>query len=637
MPYRFLISAFEGRRLHAVGGLTFQSMRALAGSLFVPLALWLLVGCHSENGQAEAVGRVQAEKAKIRLPAAKADLTVGSGDRHDIASLAASVSPSFFDVAARSGVDFQFYADAVPGRYFLPEVMGGGLGWCDFDRDGRLDLYVANGRPLNVTREDAARVASVPTETNRLYRQLEGGRFEEVAGLAAVDDDGYGQGIAAGDFDADGFVDLFLTNYGANVLFRNNGDGSFSDATSIAGVGDDRWGTSCLWFDADNDRLLDLYVANYMNVTPESHKRCTYAGKPGYCGPGSYEGVPNLLYLNRGDGTFIAAEQELGFTAEAGGKSLAVVAIDIGTDLIPEIYVANDMESNFLFARENDSASIRYGEIAKEAGCAFSGDGMNEASMGIACGDFDGDGRPDLFLTHYFRAKNTLYRNLGGMLFADESRASRVASATFETLGFGTVAGDFDRDGDLDLFMANGHVLGPEQSPNEMHPQLLQNDGRGQFSDVSEGCGDYFAAKMIGRGVAAADYDSDGDVDIAVSHLDRPLALLRNDTLDGRFIGFELVTEDRIPPVGGRLRVRAGESVRTYPVTAGGSYLSSSDDRIFAGLGDETGPVTVEVFWPSGQTHRWDGLEADRYWRLFSTGRPPAQMAEDSANGHKLH
>ncbi len=253
--------------------------------------------------------------------------------------------------------------------------------------------------------------------------------------------------------------------------------------------------------------------------------------------------------------------------------------------------------------------------------------------MGIACGDLDGDGRPDLYLTHYHHTKNTFYRNLGGLLFDDQSRRSGIAEATYERTGFGTVAADFDRDADLDLFAANGHVLGPEQRPFEMEPGLLQND-EGQFSDASSMAGSYFRTKVLGRGAASADFDDDGDIDLAVSHLDHPLALLANESDPaGPFVGFELMTEDRLPPVGGRIRVEVNGRTWVLPVVAGGSYLSSSDRRLFIGLGKEDGPLAIEVFWPSGEISRYEGFEPNAYWRIYESGRPPERHKISTPKG----
>jgi hypothetical protein len=536
--------------------------------------------------------------------------------------------PRFEEVASTAGIDFTYFNDEVPDRYFLPEVMGGGVAWIDFDGDRRLDLYLTNGAPLK--NPDASQTEHV----NRLYRNLGQGRFASVGTLAEVADGGFGQGCAVGDFDADGFADLYVTNYGRNLLLRNNGDGTFSDATEAAGVGDSRWGTSALWLDLNHDQQLDLYVVNYLNVSWENYQVCELGGIPCYCGPGQYEGEPDCVYLSQGDGTFVESAQALGMVG-ADGKGLAVAAVDFDGDLRPEIYVANDMAANYLFTR-GDSREIgsptspEYRDVAVRAGCAVSDNGQNEASMGVACADFDGDGLVDIFLTHFHAQKNTLYRNLGSLLFQDDSRRTRIAATSYQTLGFGTVSFDYNLDGSLDLFVANGHVLGPRQSPHAMRPQLLANDGLGRFTDVSDQAGSYFDRPCLGRGAAGADFDNDGDLDLAVSHLDRRVALLRNDTPRTRsgskdeagFLGLSLETRNRIPPVGGRVVVRQGGRSWWRPIVAGGSYLSSGDSRLLLAVDAQPATADVEVHWPTGQVDRLEKLHINRYWRIQEGAAP---------------
>lgn len=513
-----------------------------------------------------------------------------------------------------------FFADALPKRYFLPEIMGGGAGWFDYDGDGRLDLYVRDGCRLEDPDE------TPPDRTSRLFRNTGQSKFDDVTIPSTSGFRGFGQGCAIGDFDADGFPDLCLTNYGASTLLHNNGDATFTDVTPDAGVGEGQWGTSAAWFDADGDGTLDLYVANYLNVTLANSRSCEYGGKPGYCGPGSYAALADRLHLNRGDGTFAEAAEDFGFHDEEG-KGLAVIIADFDDDLLPEVFVANDMTPNHLFTRSStfnaDGRPRRmYANAARTSGCAVSDVGQNEAGMGIACADFDGDGRLDIFITHYYHAKNTLYRNRGQLMFDDDSRRSRIAATSFESLGFGTWAFDFDRDGAPDLFVANGHVLGPDYVPSIMRPQLLHNTS-GIFADISDEAGEYFQDRYLGRGVAAADYDNDGDIDLAVTHVDRPLALLRNETETGRrFIGLQLDTPSRIPPVGGRVVVTCGSLRQTLPIISGGSYLSASDTRLLAGLGSRADPVSIEIYWPSGRVDHFDALEPDRYWQVIE-GREP--------------
>lgn len=536
------------------------------------------------------------------------------------------VTARFVEVAHESGIDVSFFADAVPGRFFLPEIMGGGAAWLDFDGDGRLDLYVRDGCRLE------APDATPPDRVSRLFRNLGPDGFHDVTDGSTSAFRGYGQGCAVGDFDVDGFPDLYLTNFGRHALLHNNGDGTFTDVTVAAGIRAENWGSSAAWFDADADGALDLFVANYVDVTQLNNRICDFDGKPVYCDPGKYKAVPDLLYLNRSDGTFVEAAEELGFHDD-DGNGLAVVIADLDDDLRAEVFVANDMTPNHLYSRSGtfDVAGRprrMYANVAGAAGCAVSDMGTFEAGMGIACADFDGDGRLDLFLTHYYHAKNTLYHNRGQLIFDDDSRRSRVAAMSFESLGFGTWAFDYDRDGDPDLFVANGHVLGPGYLPAAMRPQLLLNT-HGIFSDISMDAGAYFQDQYLGRGVAAADYDDDGDVDLVVTHLDRPLALLRNDTRTGRrFLGLQLESPSRIPPVGGRVIVTCGSLRQILPIMSGGSYLSASDTRLLAGLGEESGPASVEIHWPSGRIDRFDDLESDRYWRVVEGQRPRPIQSE---------
>lgn len=506
----------------------------------------------------------------------------------------------------------------VPGRYFLPEVMGTGLAWIDFDGDGWLDLFCGNGCPLDPLDPQQTQTRS------RLYRNMAAERFVDVTVESQGWDRGYAQGCAVGDYDADGFPDLFIACYGHDALLRNNGDGTFSTVTAAAGVGDEQWSSSAAWFDADADGDLDLYVVNYLDVTLANRKVCRYGGQPGYCGPGDFQPVPDRLWRNRGDGTFDEALEELGL-AIPNGKGLAIVVLDLDRDLRPEIYVGNDMDANSLFTRGDSPLAGAtadpprpWAEVGMAAGCAVSGMGLNEASMGISCADFDGDGWPDLYLTHYFNSKNTLYRNLGELRFADDSFRSRAAVTSFQSLGFGTVPLDFDRDGRPDLFVANGHVLGPEVPPFAMRPQLLWNDGMGRLFSAESQAGDYFQAEWLGRCVAAADYDHDGDLDVAVSHLAAPVALLRNDTATGRHaLSLDLRTRSRVPPVGGRVEVRWADRTITVPVQAGGSYLATHDPRLIVGTGEQSDHIALTIYWPSGKVQEMASVTTAGRWIVY--------------------
>jgi hypothetical protein len=528
-------------------------------------------------------------------------------------------------VAAEVGVAAEFYNDEVFGRFYLPEVMGGGIGWLDFDGDGRLDMYAMNGCVLIG--------APSPGESHHPYLfRNGGGQFTNVTESARALRRGFGQGCAIGDYDSDGFADVYLACFGPDGLLHNNGDGTFSDVTIACGIDNPLWASSAAWFDVDGDHDLDLYVANFMDVRQDNRRVCEFGNTAGYCGPGEYQAVPDCLFENLGDGTFVESLDKLGFTAD-NGKGLAVAILDFDEDLQPEVYVANDMSPNFLFTRTKVSTRLTptklYAEIATTSGCAVADNGQNEASMGIACADYDNDGRPDIYLTHFFGQKNTLYRNLGSLIFLDDSRRTRVAATSFEFNGFGTVALDYDRDGWMDVFVSNGHVLGPQQNPCEMHAQLLHNDGRGRFDDVSSQAGSYFRELVLGRCVAAADYDNDGDLDLAVSHLHRPLALLRNDTSNARhYLGLRLTTPNRIPPVGGRVVVTAGGHRQVVPIVGGGSYLATHDSRLLVGLAENAEPVQVEIYWPSGRMDRMN-LELDRYWHVLE-GFAPESFSLDN-------
>ena len=580
-----------------------------AGLLFASTALLLLLcGC------TESPGPPPPAAAELTQPAAdpQASSSAARAARPSASQPGSAATtwsgpgpqPKFVDAAIALGIDFQFFEDRVPGRFLLPEVMGGGAGWLDYDGDGWRDLYFPNGAVLDPQSNSPA----VPGD--RLFRNFRGQRFTDISSVAQAAVGGYGQGVAVGDFDADGFTDVFVSRYGNDQLLKNNGDGTFSDITGEAGIGDPLWSTSAAWVDLNGDQLADIYCANYMDVTLANSEVCDYGGKPGYCGPGKYRGIHDGVWLNLGDGRFREASAELGLTATPS-KGLALAVIDLDRDLQPEIYVANDMESNLLFTQSVAAAgSPRWRETASTAGAAVSADGMNEASMGVAAADYDGDGLPDLYLTHYYQMKNTLYRNLGGLLFEDDSLRTGVAATSLAYLGFGTIPIDYDLDGLPDVFIANGHVLGPAIEPNAMTPQLLRNTG-GSFEDISRFSGRYFVDAWIGRGVAGADFDNDGDTDIAVSHIDRPVSVLRNDTLANPvFVQLELTRPDRAPVTGARVLVRCGDRSVEQTVTAGGSYLSSNDCRLlFPASG---GAADIEITWPDGTVEQHQGVTTGR-------------------------
>ena len=532
---------------------------------------------------------------------------------------APAMPPRFVDVARESGIDFTYFNDEAAGNWLIVEVMGGGAAWLDIDLDGWLDLYLTEGCRLEKS------AVGDGEHRDRLYRGRGAAGFRDVSAVAGIGDDHYGQGVAVGDYDADGFPDLYLANFGPAVLLHNNGDGTFTDVTAAAGIAFAKWGTSAAFADLDHDGQLDLYACTFLDNRLGNNKACDYPQGRGYCGPGSYVGEQDQVWVSRGDGTFVERSADLGFTETNGrGKGLAVSIVDLDDDLVPEIYVGNDMTPNYLYTRRHpQGAPARYEELATSAGCAVSDDGENEASMGIVTEDFDGDGRPDIFLAHFYQAKNTLYQNLGQLLFADVSRKTRIAATSLHNLGFGTVGLDWDRDGRMEMFVATGHVLGPSVQPYQMQPQLLWQAANGTFVDVSDDVGGaYFGGKWLGRAAAGADYDNDGDLDLAVSHNISPVALLRDDTAaPGRFLGLDLRTPSRIPPIGGRVEVSCQGRKTIRPIASGGSYLSSHDPRILVTLPPGESPADVTIHWPSGRVDRFS-LEGDGYYRVLEGESP---------------
>ena len=532
---------------------------------------------------------------------------------------APATPPRFVDVARESGIDFTYFNDEAAGNWLIVEVMGGGAAWLDIDLDGWLDLYLTEGCRLEKS------AVGDGEHRDRLYRGRGAAGFRDVSAVAAIGDDHYGQGVAVGDYDADGFPDLYLANFGPAVLLHNNGDGTFTDVTAAAGIAFAKWGTSAAFADLDHDGQLDLYACTFLDNRLGNNKACDYPQGRGYCGPGSYVGEQDQVWVSRGDGTFVERSADLGFTETNGrGKGLAVSIVDLDDDLVPEVYVGNDMTPNYLYTRRHpQGAPARYEELATSAGCAVSDDGENEASMGIVTEDFDGDGRPDIFLAHFYQAKNTLYQNLGQLLFADVSRKTRIAATSLHNLGFGTVGLDWDRDGRMEMFVATGHVLGPSVQPYQMQPQLLWQAANGTFVDVSDDVGGaYFGGKWLGRAAAGADYDNDGDLDIAVSHNISPITLLRDDTAaPGRFLGLDLRTPSRIPPIGGRVEVSCQGRKTIRPIASGGSYLSSHDPRILVTLPPGESPADVTIHWPSGRVDRFS-LEGDGYYRVLEGESP---------------
>ncbi len=524
--------------------------------------------------------------------------------------------PWFTDVAPQTELHFTHRTGAT-GEYLFPEITGSGCGLLDYDRDGDLDVYALQGATLSGT--------GTRNGGNRLFRNdlsATGWRFVDVTDTAGVGDTGYGMGCAVGDIDNDGDEDLYVTNVGANVLYRNRGDGTFIvDRTAIPS--EDRWSTSATFLDYDRDGWLDLFVVNYVNFASGEIRPCHAAsGARDYCGPQVYDPLPDRLFRNRGDGTFEDVTERAGI-ATTFGSGLGVVSADFNDDGWPDCYVANDGNANQLWINRGDGS---FENTALVAGAAYNVDGMVEAGMGVTAGDFDCDADEDIFLAHLRGETNTLLINDGTGFFEDRTTEIGLGAVSRPWTGFGTGWVDFDGDGFLDLFIANGAVKMEEGLTGDPFPygnpnQVLRNTGPPDF--VYEWIGARAGREMglieTSRGAAFGDLDNDGDVDVVVSNANGPLRLFRNEIGQRRsWLALELTGEQsNRDALGSRVVLdRPGARTLVRRVDTGGSYCSASDRRIVFGLGDDRGPQTVIVTWPDGNAERFSDLAPGRLHRL---------------------
>ena len=529
--------------------------------------------------------------------------------------LATSGPFQFTPITAGSGIDFVHYNGAT-GRKYLVETMGGGVAWIDYDGDGLLDAYFVNGAPLP---------GSAPTTSpkNRLYRNLGDGGFADVTRDAGVGDTGYGLGCCVADIDNDGDPDLYVTNYGPNALYRNEGDGTFTDITAEAGVGHDGFSTGCAFADFDNDGLVDLFVANYVELDLDSRPECLQDGVRAYCRPEEYSATLDVLYRNNGDGTFTDVSQAAGITKR--GRGLGVVWSDFDGDGLPDIYVANDRMANFLYRNRGDASigNASFEEIGEFSGAAYNEHGYSESGMGVAAGDVDGDGATDLFVTNYQAQTNTLYRNEGAMGLWDVTDRAGLGESSLLTLAWGAEFADLDRDGLLDLFVANGHLepdiaVFEEVGTYRQTNQTYRNVADGRFMDTSPDAGAGLAVAKSSRGLALGDVDNDGDVDALVGNIGEAPDLLRNDSnASAAWIGIALVGVDsNRDGIGAHIAVTAGGRTQTREIRSGGSYLSQSDRRALFGLGDADVVDQIIVRWPAGVVDRHEGVPTRAYVEL---------------------
>ncbi|MGI8782302.1 MAG: CRTAC1 family protein [Acidobacteriota bacterium] len=527
-----------------------------------------------------------------------------------LAILSGSAAPDlrvrYVDVTEQSGIRFRHENGGSPGKLMV-ETFGSGVAWLDFDSDSFLDLYLVNGSNL---------AAGSPSPGNVLLRNTGKGTFVDVTRQARVGGTGgYGTGVAVADFDNDGLADLFVTYFGPNVLYRNNGDGTFADVTARAGVSGNFWSSSAGFFDYDRDGDLDLYVATYLEYDDKKNPYCGFQ-KPGYrmyCAPTAFDGTPDQLYRNNGNGTFTDISEKAG-VANPAGKGLGVVFADVDDDGYPDIYVANDLVRNFLYHNRGDGT---FDDVTYSAGVGFDLNGKPQAGMGVDAGDFDGDGRLDLFVTNFSDELNTMYRNLGGLLFEDITEKVGLESGR-TPLGFGTKLFDFDNDGDVDIYVTNGHVIDNIQlyNPRFTYAQrdLLYENAGGRFRDVSTTGGPGLQVEKVGRGAAVADFDNDGDLDIVVSSCGRPAVLLRNDG-GNRNRWIALLPQGKRSNrsgFGARVRLTTSQGTQVKEVTPVASYLSSNDPRLYFGLGSDAKVRRIEIRWPSGREQVLTDVPADQ-------------------------
>jgi len=519
----------------------------------------------------------------------------------------------FTDVAAEAGLTHPTVYGGVDAKSYIVEVVGCGLAFLDYDNDGWLDVFVLSG-----TRLDAA----PPEATNRLYRNNRDGTFTDVTEKAGLARSGWGSAVTVGDYDNDGFDDLFVTCYGQNVLYRNNGDGTFSDVTAKAGLRQDaaRYGSGCTWLDYDRDGHLDLFVATYLDTTLEKLPRpgqnadCRWKGVPVNCGP---RGLPPgyvQLFHNNGDGTFTDVTRRSGLAAASGSYPMTAVAADYDNDGWPDIYVACDSTPSWLFRNQHDGTFQQEG---LERGVALSEDGLEQAGMGIAVGDYDLDGNLDIFKTHFADDTNVLYRNDGKGYFNDSTIRAGIGVET-RYVGWGTGMIDLDNDGHPDLFVVTGGVYPEVERSQPAYPfhtprLVFRNLGDGRFEELIEEAGPGVAAAHASRGCAFGDFDNDGDVDVLVMNMNEPPSLLRNDVSGGGHwlkVLLAGVTSNR-SAIGARVIARYGDRVQAQEVSAQSSFYSASDRRLHFGLGTATS-AELTIRWPNGNTESIPRVDANQ-------------------------
>ncbi len=511
---------------------------------------------------------------------------------------AAAQPPIFVYATEEAGIHFKHSNGKTQHKHII-ETMGSGVVFFDYDTDGDADLYFVNSGNIPQEKQDTEQAQL----GNVLYRNEGDGRFTDVTETSGTGDTGYGMAAAAGDIDNDGDADLYVANFGQDTLYRNNGDGTFTDITKAAGIDNDLWGIAAVYLDFDADGDLDIFVVNYLTYEL-SMPVTTFKGIVGYGHPRSYEGTPDVLYRNNGDGTFTNIAETAGVTNPTEGRGMAAVACDYDNDGFSDIYVANDTSRNFLYHNNGDGT---FTDESLFIGVGYDEGGVAEGSMGVDSGDYNGDGWLDLIVANSEKA--TLYKNEEGLFFADATAESGLQQPTLPFVGFSPLFLDYDNDGHLDLFCANGHPqdvieILMDHETYAQRDQMFQNRGDGTYADVSETAGAYFTETLVGRAAATADYDNDGDTDIVIMNSNQRAVLLRNDGGNQKnWLGIKLIgTQSNRDGIGAKVTVSTADITQMREIKSGSSYASGSDTQLLFGLGENQHIEKITIVWQSGTT-----------------------------------
>jgi len=544
--------------------------------------------------------------------------------------------PQLVDVTARAGITFTHASS--PDKRYIVESMSGGVIIFDYDRDGWPDIYFTNAPTVDMALHGKAALGA-------LYRNNHDGTFTDVTEKAGLTRPCMAMGGAVGDYNNDGWPDLYITCLGGNILYRNNGDGTFTDVTTKAGVADGRWSTGASFGDYDDDGYVDLMVANYvdfnLNDLPKfgSTPYCKYRGVDVQCGPRGLKGAGDALFHNNGDGTFTDVSKQAGVSDPNGYYGLGTIFADLNNTGRPDIFVANDSTPNFLYQNMGHG---KFQEIGYESGTAFDKDGAEQASMGVALGDYNHTGRPSVYVTDFEDENDDLYRNDGDWNFTEESYPAGLAFASLPWVKWGTAFVDLDNDGWLDLITVDGHVY-PQMDKmasdsGYRQPKLLSmNNGDGTFCDASTEAGPALMEKRVSRGLAVADLFNDGNMDVVVEDLDGRPMVLKNLGIPGRhWVNFELAgTRSNRLAINARVKITAGDMTQTGQVFSGGSYLSQNDLRLHFGLGKAMKVDSVVVYWPSGTVDHIGSLPADHFYSILEgKGIVPAELIRPRIQSH---